>query len=77
MLLGLTSPTFESFPKVVLGNNKRLPKPDYNTCPICLSEYRIMETLRSIPECQLYFHADCIDEWLHFESYLSSLLKLS
>ncbi|GFY84090.1 RING/U-box superfamily protein [Actinidia rufa] len=64
LIAGLDRPTIESYPKVVLGESRRLPKPDYNTCPICLSEYRPKETLRSIPECQHCFHADCIDEWL-------------
>ncbi|KAL7229980.1 hypothetical protein ACSBR2_008517 [Camellia fascicularis] len=42
---GLDEPTIESFPKAVLRESRRLPKPDYNICPICLSEYRTMETL--------------------------------
>jgi hypothetical protein len=42
----------------------RLPKPNDNTCPICLSEYQPKETLKTIPECQHCFHAECIDEWL-------------
>ena len=61
---GLDGPTVESYPKIVLGESGRLPKPDDNTCSICLSEYQPKETLKSIPECQHCFHADCIDEWL-------------
>lgn len=65
LTLGLDGPTIESYPKTTLGESRRLPKPnDHGTCPICLSEYQPKETLRSIPECNHYFHAECIDEWL-------------
>ncbi|KAG8390408.1 hypothetical protein BUALT_Bualt01G0080200 [Buddleja alternifolia] len=61
---GLDGSTIESYPKTVLGESCRLSKPENNTCSICLSEYMPKETLRSIPECQHCFHAECIDEWL-------------
>ncbi|KAJ0104590.1 hypothetical protein Patl1_17529 [Pistacia atlantica] len=64
ILTGLDEPTIESYPKTLLGESGRLPKPNDNTCPICLSEYQPKESLRTIPECEHYFHADCIDEWL-------------
>lgn len=62
--MGLDEPTLAAYPKIVLGESRRLPKPDDNTCSICLSEYRPKETLKTIPECQHCFHANCIDEWL-------------
>ncbi|XP_062145827.1 putative RING-H2 finger protein ATL21B isoform X3 [Alnus glutinosa] len=62
--MGLDGPTIESYPKTLLGESRRLPKPSDNTCPICLSEYQPKEELRTIPECNHYFHANCIDEWL-------------
>ncbi|KAA8540025.1 hypothetical protein F0562_026717 [Nyssa sinensis] len=65
---GLDGLTIESYPKTVLGESRRLPNPNDNTCPICLSEYRPKETLRSLPECQHFFHADCIDEWLRLNA---------
>jgi hypothetical protein len=64
IVMGLDGPTIESYPKIVLGESKRLPKVDDATCAICLSEYEPKETLRTIPQCQHCFHADCIDEWL-------------
>ena len=64
VVMGLDGPTIESFPKTQLGESKRLPKPNDNTCPICLSEYQANDTLRTIPECNHYFHATCVDEWL-------------
>ncbi|KAF2297946.1 hypothetical protein GH714_005997 [Hevea brasiliensis] len=47
---GLDGPTIESYPKTLLGDSRRLPKPNDNTCPICLCEYEPKETLRTIPE---------------------------
>ncbi|XP_043718112.1 putative RING-H2 finger protein ATL21A [Telopea speciosissima] len=64
IVVGLDNTTIESYPKVVLGESCRLPKPNDNTCSICLAEYQPKETLRTIPQCQHCFHADCIDEWL-------------
>ncbi|KHN23378.1 Putative RING-H2 finger protein ATL21A [Glycine soja] len=61
---GLDRPTIESYPKIVLGENRRLPKKGDKTCSICLSEYIPKETVKTIPECGHCFHAQCIDEWL-------------
>lgn len=61
---GLDGPTIESFPKTLLGESRRLPKPNDTTCAICLSEYQPKETIRTIPDCSHFFHANCIDEWL-------------
>ncbi|XAR71646.1 hypothetical protein NMG60_11018019 [Bertholletia excelsa] len=66
--VGLDEPTIESFPKVVLGESRRLPKAEDVMCSICLCEYKPKETLRSIPECQHCFHAGCIDEWLRLKA---------
>ncbi|KAI3731847.1 hypothetical protein L1987_63037 [Smallanthus sonchifolius] len=63
-IVGLDQATIESYTKVVLGESKRLPGHDDETCPICLSEYHVKETVRCIPECRHCFHAECIDEWL-------------
>ncbi|KVH95303.1 RING-H2 finger protein ATL20-like [Cynara cardunculus var. scolymus] len=64
---GLDLPTIESYTKTVLGESRRLPKDD-DTCPICLSDYEPRDTLRTILECNHYFHVDCIDEWLRLNS---------
>ncbi|XP_057969180.1 putative RING-H2 finger protein ATL21B [Malania oleifera] len=61
---GLDRSTIESFPKTLLGQSRRLPNPNDSTCTICLSEYRPREIVRSIPECNHYFHSNCIEEWL-------------
>ncbi|KAI4372637.1 hypothetical protein MLD38_010841 [Melastoma candidum] len=66
--IGLDEPTIESYPKTLLGESKRLPLPNQNTCPICLSEYQPKDELRTIPDCGHYFHARCIDEWLRLNA---------
>ncbi|KAK8340766.1 hypothetical protein V6Z11_A08G121400 [Gossypium hirsutum] len=61
---GLDGQTIEAYPVTLLGESRRLPRPNDNTCPICLSEYQAKEMIRTIPDCEHYFHAVCIDEWL-------------
>ncbi|KAL3819944.1 hypothetical protein ACJIZ3_005849 [Penstemon smallii] len=68
VVCGLDNPTIESYPKTILGESCRLPKPDDNICSICLCEYMPKETLRSIPECHHCFHSECIDQWLRLNS---------
>ena len=68
LVLGLDGPTLESYPKIVLGESRRIPKPEDNVCAICLSEYRPKETLKTIPECKHCFHSDCIDGWLRLNA---------
>ncbi|KAL2342673.1 hypothetical protein Fmac_003958 [Flemingia macrophylla] len=67
-VMGLDGATIEKYPKTLIGESGRLLKPSDNTCAICLCEYEPKETLRSIPECNHYFHADCIDEWLRLNA---------
>lgn len=64
MVMGLDGAAIERYPKTQLGESGRLPKPNDNICSICLCEYQPKEMLRTIPECNHYFHANCIDGWL-------------
>ncbi|GMH29767.1 hypothetical protein Nepgr_031610 [Nepenthes gracilis] len=66
--MGLDGSTIESYPKVVLGESRRLPNPSNFIYSICLSNYLPQETLRTIPKCNHYFHAKCIDEWLKLKA---------
>ncbi|WCJ26516.1 RING/U-box superfamily protein [Euphorbia peplus] len=65
---GLDKPSIELYPKTLLGESRRLPKSNDTTCPICLCEYQPKETLRTILDCNHYFHVECIDEWLQKNS---------
>ncbi|KAF8395753.1 hypothetical protein HHK36_019704 [Tetracentron sinense] len=64
VVVGLDKPTIDSYPKLIVGESRRLPKPNNGPCSICLSEYRPKDIIRWIPECHHCFHVDCIDEWL-------------
>ncbi|CAL5187427.1 unnamed protein product [Lathyrus oleraceus] len=63
-VFGLDRSRIEQYPKIQLAENGQLPKSIDNVCSICLCEYKPMDTLRSIPQCNHHFHADCIDVWL-------------
>ncbi|KAJ0045331.1 hypothetical protein Pint_05626 [Pistacia integerrima] len=64
LVLGLDGSVVESYPKIVLGESLRLPRPNNGPCSICLSEYLPKDLVRCIPDCHHCFHADCVDEWL-------------
>ncbi|XP_029128852.1 putative RING-H2 finger protein ATL69 isoform X2 [Cajanus cajan] len=68
VVLGLEKPAIEAYPKIVLGESRRLPRPNEGPCAICLSEYLPEETLRCVPDCHHCFHADCVDEWLRMSA---------
>ncbi|KAL9233837.1 hypothetical protein vseg_008782 [Gypsophila vaccaria] len=50
--------------EVVLGESKRLPRPNNGPCCICLSDYKPKEIVRCMPQCNHCFHVKCIDQWL-------------
>ncbi|PKI56053.1 putative RING-H2 finger protein ATL69 [Punica granatum] len=64
VVVGLDGSVIESYPKIVLGESKRLPKPNNGLCSICLSDYKPRDTVRCVPECNHCFHAECVDAWL-------------
>ncbi|PPS16197.1 hypothetical protein GOBAR_AA04380 [Gossypium barbadense] len=47
---GLDGQTIEAYPVTLLSESRRLPRPNDNTCPICLSEYQAkeMETTQDV-----------------------------
>lgn len=65
---GLDESTIQSYPKVVLGESRRISGISVMICAICLGEYSAGETLRCIPECEHCFHVECVDKWLKMNS---------
>lgn len=59
----MDTPAIELCPTTQIGDG-RASMPQDNTCSICLSEYRLKEMVRTIPECKHSFHAHCIEPWL-------------
>ncbi|CAN4111453.1 unnamed protein product [Withania somnifera] len=68
LIQGLNESTIQSYPKVVLGESRRISGINVIVCAICLGEYSAGETLRCIPECQHCFHVECVDKWLKMNS---------
>lgn len=66
-ITGLDRPTVESYPKTVWGESYELLK-DNGPCAICLSDYKTKDAVRTIPECNHYFHVVCVDEWLRLNA---------
>lgn len=65
LVLGLDGIVLNTYPKIVLGESMRMPRPnDYGPCSICLCDYKPNDLVRCIPDCHHCFHADCVDEWL-------------
>jgi hypothetical protein len=67
-ILGLEKPMIEAYPKMILGESKRLPKPNESPCAICLTDYLPKDMIRCVPDCQHCFHAECVDEWLRMSA---------
>ncbi|XP_054790174.1 LOW QUALITY PROTEIN: putative RING-H2 finger protein ATL69 [Prosopis cineraria] len=68
VVLGLDKPTIEAFPKIVLGESRRLPRPNGGPCAICLGEYVKNDSVRCVPDCNHCFHVECLDEWLRLSA---------
>ncbi|BBN68386.1 RING/U-box superfamily protein [Prunus dulcis] len=73
VVMGLDGPTIDSYPKLVLGESRRLPQRNYTVCSICLSEYKPGDQVRCIPDCHHCFHAECVDEWLRMSATCPSV----
>ncbi|MED6206205.1 hypothetical protein PIB30_024651 [Stylosanthes scabra] len=74
--LGLNGPSIERYPKTEVGESGQLPRPNDTICSICLCEYRPKEVIRTITECEHYFHVDCIDGWLKMNATCPLCRKL-
>ncbi|XP_004146803.1 putative RING-H2 finger protein ATL69 [Cucumis sativus] len=68
LMVGLHGSIIESYPKLVLGESRRLPPPNNGPCSICLSDYKPHDSVRCIPDCRHCFHSDCVDQWLRMSA---------
>ncbi|KAJ4846435.1 hypothetical protein Tsubulata_037272 [Turnera subulata] len=64
VMVGLDESSLSLYPTLVLGESRRLPKPNDGPCSICLCDYQPKDRIRCIPDCHHCFHTDCIDGWL-------------
>lgn len=66
-LHGLEPVIFANFPTKKYGDNF-FSSGENNQCAVCLADYHKEDTLRILPSCGHFFHATCIDIWLHQHS---------
>lgn len=62
---GLTGDLVEKIPKMTItGNNNTDASENTDSCSVCLQDFQLGETVRSLPHCHHMFHLPCIDNWL-------------
>lgn len=50
----------KEFPVIIYEPYKNF---NVKTCGICISEYKPMDVLKVLPQCNHAFHSECIQEW--------------
>lgn len=62
---GLPGDSVEKIPKIVITNDNNVDASGERvSCSVCLQDFQIGETVRSLPHCHHMFHLPCIDTWL-------------
>ncbi|KAK9713063.1 hypothetical protein RND81_06G000700 [Saponaria officinalis] len=62
---GLSYDFVDKIPKIKISpNNNTDASGDKVSCSVCLQDFQIGETVRSLPQCHHMFHLPCIDKWL-------------
>ncbi|KAL3527255.1 hypothetical protein ACH5RR_011911 [Cinchona calisaya] len=62
---GLPGDSVEKIPKILISNDNNVDDSgDRVSCSVCLQDFQIGETVRSLPHCHHMFHLPCIDTWL-------------
>ncbi|KAJ0260313.1 Glycine zipper domain-containing protein [Hirschfeldia incana] len=57
---GLTGDSLDKIPKVLITDTSG----EMVSCSVCLQDFQMGETVRSLPHCHHMFHLPCIDKWL-------------
>ncbi|GMJ07877.1 Arabidopsis Toxicos en Levadura 26 [Hibiscus trionum] len=62
---GLAGDLVEKIPKIKITNNNNVDASGEKvSCSVCLQDFLLGETVRSLPQCHHMFHLPCIDKWL-------------
>ncbi|XP_022774020.1 NEP1-interacting protein 1-like [Durio zibethinus] len=62
---GLAGDLVEKIPKIIITNNNNVDASGEKvSCSVCLQDFQLGETVRSLPQCCHMFHLPCIDKWL-------------
>ncbi|XP_074302030.1 NEP1-interacting protein-like 1 [Silene latifolia] len=62
---GLSCDFVEKIPKIkITTENNMDASGERVSCSVCLQDFQIGETIRSLPHCHHMFHLPCIDKWL-------------
>ncbi|EXC35297.1 NEP1-interacting protein 2 [Morus notabilis] len=62
---GLPGDSVEKIPKIIITNNNNTDASGEKvSCSVCLQDFQLGETVRSLPHCNHMFHLPCIDKWL-------------
>ncbi|KAJ4898868.1 NEP1-interacting protein 1 [Raphanus sativus] len=62
---GLTVDAVDKIPKIIItGRNSLDASGNKDSCSVCLQDFQLGETVRSLPHCHHMFHLPCIDNWL-------------
>ncbi|XP_038997601.1 NEP1-interacting protein 2-like [Hibiscus syriacus] len=61
---GLAGDLVEKIPKITIRNNDNADASEKVSCSVCLQDFQLGETFRSLPQCNHMFHLPCIDKWL-------------
>ncbi|CAN4105444.1 unnamed protein product [Withania somnifera] len=62
---GLHGDSVEKIPKIVITKGSKLDDSGESvSCSVCLQDFQLGETVRSLPQCHHMFHLPCIDTWL-------------
>ncbi|XP_021907837.1 NEP1-interacting protein 1 [Carica papaya] len=62
---GLTGDSVEKIPKIKITSHNNVDGCGEKVCcSVCLQDFQLGETVRSLPHCHHMFHQPCIDKWL-------------
>ncbi|MED6121338.1 NEP1-interacting protein 2 [Stylosanthes scabra] len=62
---GLSRDSVEKISKITITSDNNVDASGEKvSCSVCLQDFQIGETVRSLPHCHHMFHLPCIDKWL-------------